>query len=499
MESSCRTTAVSGPGVVAVTPAPTRSAGAATNAALPSTANSSGAAAMDADINSAEMSVSNDRRYAATHNIGVGAAHGPSAADLGRFGSEPVLNPDGTPLLDHNGRTIPVEKLLGSKPLRSELATRAGPGGRKLTYMSGDSVTRTLNDVFGFDGWCLDIKDTKREECMKDEKGRFHVAYTATVRVTHRRSGTYKEDCGSGDSIDRSLGTAVSHALKGAVTDAMKRAAKHFGEKLGNALYSDGFAMNKAPNTLKQALDTYDIERAKSKFGFEKDRKAQQQQQQMANTAANAGNGVASGQQITGSNTGNMHIEVSGLSSIQNEAHGDKMGTVTLRRHNSLPGTSSSAQQPKTPSTYASNGHQRTVPGGIQPQPLPSVGQAPKQAAPTVQQQQYKPRTSIQGLPSSNLMDLSQFAAGRGGGGGGAGVAPPANGANITAPSSNVFTDITNTSNTGENMAKAEPEPERPSTSRGRGPMAGKSPLHVQQQQQLQQQQQQHVGNPYNR
>lgn len=69
---------------------------------------------------------------------------------------------------------------------------------------------------------------------MKDDKGRFHVAYTATVRVTHRRSGAYKEDCGSGDSIDRSLGTAVSHALKGAVTDAMKRAAKHFGEKLGN-------------------------------------------------------------------------------------------------------------------------------------------------------------------------------------------------------------------------------------------------------------------------
>ena len=68
----------------------------------------------------------------------------------------------------------------------------------------------------------------------KDDKGRFNVAYTATVRVTHRRSGAYREDCGSGDAVDKSAGTAVSHAIKGAVTDALKRAARHFGDKLGN-------------------------------------------------------------------------------------------------------------------------------------------------------------------------------------------------------------------------------------------------------------------------
>jgi DNA repair and recombination protein RAD52 len=59
------------------------------------------------------------------------------------------------------------------------------------------------------------------------------VAYIATVRVTHRKSGVFREDCGAGDSIDRSLAVASGNALKGAVTDAMKRAARHFGEKLG--------------------------------------------------------------------------------------------------------------------------------------------------------------------------------------------------------------------------------------------------------------------------
>ena len=156
----------------------------------------------------------------------------------------------------------------------------------KLSYMGGDIVTKTLNDAFGYDGWCLEVKNTAREETIKDDKGRYHVAYIATVRITHRKSGVYREDCGAGDAIDRSLASASGNALKGAVTDAMKRAAKHFGEKLGNALYHDGFNANNAPPTLKDALNTLDIERAKSRFGFDKDRKM--------NTAA-AGNGNNTG------------------------------------------------------------------------------------------------------------------------------------------------------------------------------------------------------------
>jgi DNA repair and recombination protein RAD52 len=90
--------------------------------------------------------------------------------------------------------------------------------------------------------------------------------YVHTFHLTR-----HEEDCGAGDSIDRCLASATGNALKGAVTDAMKRAARHFGEKLGNSLYHDGFNANNAPSTLKDALDTLDIDRAKSRFGFEKD------------------------------------------------------------------------------------------------------------------------------------------------------------------------------------------------------------------------------------
>ena len=181
--------------------------------------------------------------------------------------TEWVRNHDGSILLDHNGIPLSVARLLATKPLRHELSSRPGPGNRKLTYLSGEAVTRTLNDAFGFDGWNLEILSTTREHMAESKDGKVAVAYTARVRLTHRKSGTYKEDCGAGDAIDRTAGTAIANALKASITDAMKRAARHFGDKLGNSLYQGTFSINKAPNTLQQALDQYAIDRAHTKFG----------------------------------------------------------------------------------------------------------------------------------------------------------------------------------------------------------------------------------------
>ena len=214
-----------------------------------------------------------------------------------------IQNADGSRLLDHKGVSggascigilfsfcslilivffvfvfipqlpISVDKFLSTKPLRKEVSTRQGPGGMKLSYMGGDVITKTLNEAFGYDGWSLEVKDKTQLDPMKDDKGRYIVAFTATVRITHMRTGAFREDCGAGDATDKSLASASGNALKGAVTDAMKRAARHFGEKLGNSLYHDGFNANKAPNTLRDACETLDLERAKERFGFDKDRK----------------------------------------------------------------------------------------------------------------------------------------------------------------------------------------------------------------------------------
>jgi DNA repair and recombination protein RAD52 len=181
-----------------------------------------------------------------------------------------VRNPtDRSVLMDHHGRPITVDRLLATKPLQRELSTRPGPGNRKMLYLSGEGVTRTLNDIFGYDGWNLDIRKVTQVHQHQDTKTtRWNVSYMAHVRITHCRSGTYKEDMGAGDSTDKNVQTAIAHALKASITDALKRAARHFGDKLGNSLYQGTFTIHKAPKTLADALDQYDTERAHAKFGI---------------------------------------------------------------------------------------------------------------------------------------------------------------------------------------------------------------------------------------
>jgi DNA repair and recombination protein RAD52 len=178
----------------------------------------------------------------------------------------------GTPLLDHNNKPIPIAKMLATKPLRSEIQSRKGHGNSRVSYMSTDCVSRTLNDIFGFDGWTSEVLQVTRTHMEKNPKGQWLIVYEAKVRCTHKASGAFKEDIGVADSIHGQIQSAISNAIKAAVSDGLKRAARHFGDKLGNILYNEKFKASNAPLTLKDALIQYDIERAKSKFGFDNER-----------------------------------------------------------------------------------------------------------------------------------------------------------------------------------------------------------------------------------
>jgi hypothetical protein len=193
-------------------------------------------------------------------------------------------------LLDRHGQPVSVDRWLNTRPLRHEVSTRPGPGNRKLTYYSGETVTRHLNEVFGYDGWNLDIKSVTQTDKSQTGVGpqqKWQVSYLSHVRITivPRMTatannsnngnpsllttnagvvvGTYREDYGAGDSTDKSLQTAVANAMKSSITDALKRTARHFGDRLGNSLYDASFKLSSAPLTLHQALDDYDKEQAK--------------------------------------------------------------------------------------------------------------------------------------------------------------------------------------------------------------------------------------------
>ena len=187
----------------------------------------------------------------------------------------------GTVMEDATGNPISVDSYLGTKPLRSDLSTRPGPGGRKLTYMSGDVVTRTLNEAFGHNGWSFSVLSTTLQHSIdlnnetaadpskttasapkpsanNSKPPKWQVTYVAHVRISLASTpNCFREDYGIGDSIDKHLPTAMGNALKASITDGMKRAARLLGDKLGNSLYGSSFALNKAPNTLAQALQDY--------------------------------------------------------------------------------------------------------------------------------------------------------------------------------------------------------------------------------------------------
>jgi recombination DNA repair RAD52 pathway protein len=192
-------------------------------------------------------------------------------------------------LYDTHHRPITIGRILATKPLKSDLLTRPGPGNKKLVYMSGDTITRSLNEIFSYTGWNLQILKTEQVLCVDTKAAAttttttaavnnhkpvpsvlpkhppttnttpmWHVAYLSHVRITLTASGSYREDLGAGDAMDKNLGTAIQHAIKSSITDAMKRAARHFGDKLGNSLYQGTFRMATAPNTLSEALEQYD-------------------------------------------------------------------------------------------------------------------------------------------------------------------------------------------------------------------------------------------------
>lgn len=112
--------------------------------------------------------------------------------------------------------------------------------GPKGDYLEGWHVIAEANRIFGFDGWAYETVDTKcvsegARKIGKGQKDGWGVTYTSRVRVTVK--GIVREDFGAGHGYDVDLGLAHESAVKEAVTDALKRALRTFGNPFGLALY----------------------------------------------------------------------------------------------------------------------------------------------------------------------------------------------------------------------------------------------------------------------
>ena len=115
-------------------------------------------------------------------------------------------------------------------------------GNISLSYIEGHSVIDTANQVFGFGNWDYSISKLDSVSSEINQNQNHIVCYKATVQIlvhndTHTQ-GVSREDVGFGSGIAKTLADAHEGGAKEAVTDAIKRAMRSFGNQFGNSLYS---------------------------------------------------------------------------------------------------------------------------------------------------------------------------------------------------------------------------------------------------------------------
>lgn len=114
-------------------------------------------------------------------------------------------------------------------------------GNIQLSYLEGYDIIDTANFAFGFGNWSYRVTSLEQVSEEINEKQNKVIGYKAIVAVTvydgfHKFNIT-KEDIGFGIGVAKEYAGAHESAGKEAVTDALKRALRTFGNMFGNALY----------------------------------------------------------------------------------------------------------------------------------------------------------------------------------------------------------------------------------------------------------------------
>lgn len=114
-------------------------------------------------------------------------------------------------------------------------------GNINLSYIEGFDVIDTANKVFGFGNWSYLISKLDQISQEINQNKNNVVCYKAVVQIQihnndHSQS-VNRQDVGFGTGVAKSLADAHEGAAKEAVTDAIKRCFRSFGNQFGNSLY----------------------------------------------------------------------------------------------------------------------------------------------------------------------------------------------------------------------------------------------------------------------
>ena len=128
-------------------------------------------------------------------------------------------------------------------------------GSVTLSYLEGFDIIETANRVFGFGNWDYSTKlESVSQEINQNQN---HViCYKAIVTViihdTSHTKQVSREDVGFGTGIAKTLADAHEGGAKEAVTDAIKRCFRSFGNQFGNSLYDKSRQQQNQQQTYQQ-------------------------------------------------------------------------------------------------------------------------------------------------------------------------------------------------------------------------------------------------------
>jgi len=114
-------------------------------------------------------------------------------------------------------------------------------GNINLSYLEGFDVIETANKIFGYGNWSYNISKLEQVSQELNHNQNNIICYKAVINITvhdtqHSKS-IAREDVGFGTGIAKTLADAHEGGAKEAVTDAIKRTLRSFGNQFGNSLY----------------------------------------------------------------------------------------------------------------------------------------------------------------------------------------------------------------------------------------------------------------------
>lgn len=168
----------------------------------------------------------------------------------------------------------------------SRIKTRE-KGNISLSYIEGFDVIDTANLIFGFGNWSYLISSLTQVSQEQNQNQNNVVCYKAVVKLivkdeNHTKS-TSRQDIGFGTGVSKTLADSHENAGKEAVTDALKRAMRSFGNQFGNSLYDKTRNHQNSPQMQNQNYQQNQNYNQQQQQGIQRQNQNQMVQQQVQN------------------------------------------------------------------------------------------------------------------------------------------------------------------------------------------------------------------------